>query len=157
MTTPTFVHVPNKLYFLTTGKDESGKDDVFLGKYLGRGKIVQGKKILYETEMRTPSGKSGQANEWWYSFSAFGGQWVSHDDIERVITEDEYKKLYEKANPGYTVTFDGTSYSITGRASSASSASSAKKAGSKRRKSMRRNKKRRSTRRKIQTHYRNRI
>ena len=133
--------VPNKLYFLLLPDTPKY---LFLGNYIGRGKFVQD-KFLYEANMHTHV-KNDQEKEWVYSFSAFNGQLVHNDDIEHVITVDQYKEMYEKDNPGSIVTFTNTSYTITGRAHQA-------KGGSKRRKSMRRNKTSRSTRQKIQKHY----
>jgi hypothetical protein len=103
---------------------------LFLGKYLGKGKFVKN-KFLYEENLHN-HGKNVKENEWVYSFSAYNGQFVAHNDIEHVITVDQYKEMYEKDNPGSIVTFTDTSYSITSQAHQA-------KKGGNRRKSMRRN------------------
>jgi hypothetical protein len=131
----------NKLYFLILPDTPKY---LFLGKYLGKGKFVKN-KFLYEANMHNHD-KNDQENEWVYSFSAYNGQLVAHDDIEHVITVDQYKDMYEKDNPGSIVTFTDTSYSITTQAHQA-------KSGGKRRKSMCKNKRSRSTRQKIQKHY----
>ena len=128
--------LPNKLYFLILPDTPKY---LFLGKYLGKGKFVKN-KFLYEANMHN-HGKNVKENEWVYSFSAFNGQFVAHNDIEHVITVDQYKEMYEKDNPGSIVTFTDTSYSITSQGQQA-------KNGGKRRKSMSRNVRSRSNRQK---------
>ena len=126
----------NKLYFLIMPDTPKY---LFLGKYLGKGKYVKD-KFLYEENMHSHD-KNDQDNEWVYSFSAYNGQLVADNDIEFVITVDQYKAMYEKDNPGSIVTFTDTTYSITTQGRQA-------KGGGKRRKSMSRNKRSRSTRQK---------
>ena len=135
--------LPNKLYFLIMPDTPKY---LFLGKYLGKGKFVQN-KFLYEANMHNHN-KNDQENEWVYSFSAYNGQLVANDDIEHVITVDQYKDMYEKDNPGSIVTFTDTSYSITTQGHQA-------KRGGSRRKSIRKNvRSRKHSTKKIQKHYR---